>query len=56
VFYLTDPLTVCAGEDIQGSITCHPNDRNPRDLDIIIKHDFKGKFMQSANEQAYKLR
>jgi len=36
VFYLTDALTCEEGEKISGRLTCSPNDRNRRDLDIKI--------------------
>lgn len=41
VFYLTDVLTINAGEQIHGSISSAPNAQNPRDLDIEIGYDFK---------------
>mmetsp|Transcript_29368 Transcript_29368/g.28092 ORF Transcript_29368/g.28092 Transcript_29368/m.28092 type:complete len:373 (-) Transcript_29368:50-1168(-) len=56
VFYITDPITVCAGEEISGTIQCSPNDKNPRDLDITIKHAFQGKSMGSTGKQLYRLR
>ncbi|CAO3592151.1 unnamed protein product [Absidia cylindrospora] len=43
VFYTPNTLTVNKGETIQGTIACAPNDRNPRDLDIIIDYNFKGE-------------
>ena len=56
VFYITDPLTVCVGEEIHGKIKCNPNINNPRDLDIEISHKFEGKSMNSEGEQMYRLR
>ena len=56
VFYIPQPLTVHVGEEVQGSILCAPNDRNLRDLDIVIGHRFHGRAMQSENKQLYKLR
>jgi hypothetical protein len=41
---------------VSGTLTCAPNDRNLRDLDIVIAHRFQGRAMQSANKQLYKLR
>ncbi|THG98393.1 hypothetical protein EW026_g3779 [Hermanssonia centrifuga] len=38
VFYTPDTLTVSAGENITGELTCAPNARNPRDLDIAIEY------------------
>jgi len=40
VFYLPQPLTVHAGEEIHGTISCAPNDKNVRDLDITIAHKY----------------
>ena len=56
VFYITDPLTVCVGEEIHGKIKCNPNINNPRDLDIEISHKFGGKSMTSEGGQMYRLR
>jgi len=56
VFYLQDPLTVCAGEEIRGKITCSPNSKNPRDLDIKISVDFQGRYMTQKATQEYRLR
>ena len=56
VFYITDPLTVCVGEEIHGKIKCNPNINNPRDLDIEISHKFGGKSMASEGGQMYRLR
>ena len=43
IFYLKDTLTICAGETLEGSIACQPNQKNPRDLDIDLSIDFRGK-------------
>jgi len=56
VFYLQTPLTVCQGEEVRGTISCTPNDRNQRDLDITIVHGFSGKAGSSQGSQLYKLR
>lgn len=39
VFYLGDMATVKEKDNIEGVISCKPNEKNPRDLDIVI--DFK---------------
>lgn len=39
VFYLSDVLTVEAEEQVKGSLTCRPNDKNRRDLDIGIDYE-----------------
>ena len=56
VFYLTDTLTVHAGENITGQLTCVPNAKNPRDLDIGIKYELKGKNGEWEGEREYRLR
>jgi len=45
VFYLDDNLTVEAGEKLNGTLLCKPNDRNRRDLDVEIEYALE------ANEQ-----
>ncbi|KZO98777.1 protein arginine N-methyltransferase [Calocera viscosa TUFC12733] len=39
VFYTRDTLTVSEGEAIHGTLTCAPNARNNRDLDIVIEYE-----------------
>lgn len=36
VFYLTDAVTMESGEKLSGNLECRPNERNRRDLDIVI--------------------
>ena len=38
VFYLADVLTVEAGENVTGKLSCKPNQNNRRDLDIAIDY------------------
>lgn len=38
VFYLKDVLTVQQGETVGCSLTCSPNDKNRRDLDIKVEY------------------
>lgn len=38
VFYLADVLTVEAGENVAGKLSCRPNDKNRRDLDIAMDY------------------
>lgn len=47
VLYIDDVLTVQEGETISGHITCKPNAKNPRDLDIGLTYEFEGKHMAS---------
>ncbi|GJJ06270.1 type I protein arginine N-methyltransferaseRmt1 [Clathrus columnatus] len=39
VFYTPDKVTVSEGEQVTGSLTCTPNARNNRDLDITIEYN-----------------
>jgi hypothetical protein len=56
VFYLSEPLTVCAGEEINGEIQCRPNSKNPRDLDIDIKYTFSNRHVEVDMLQHFRLR
>lgn len=38
VFYLKNDLMASAGDHIKGRLTCSPNNRNPRDLDISLQY------------------
>ena len=38
VFYTIDPIPVLNGDFIQGTVKCAPNQRNNRDLDIVIEY------------------
>ncbi|KZT21407.1 S-adenosyl-L-methionine-dependent methyltransferase [Neolentinus lepideus HHB14362 ss-1] len=37
VFYTPSTITISAGDKIEGTLTCSPNKRNNRDLDITMK-------------------
>jgi protein arginine N-methyltransferase 1 len=56
LFYLKKHLTICEGETIDGVISCHPNQNNPRDLDINIKINFDGSQMNSKSSLDFRLR
>ena len=56
VFYLDNELVVSKGEVITGSIKVNRNSKNPRDLDVLIKTEFKGKDSQQSQERFYRLR
>ncbi|CAE7896572.1 PRMT1 [Symbiodinium sp. KB8] len=56
VFYLEDVLTVNPGEKLTGTLSCKPNDKNPRDLDIDVEYKFEGEFGSVQRKQPYKLR
>jgi hypothetical protein len=56
VFYLSEPLTVEAGEQVSGVLRCRPNGRNHRDLDIEIGYKLDGKLSKADTVQPYRLR
>lgn len=55
VFYLDDILTVNAKEVITGKISCAPNAKNPRDLDIVVDYEFDGSITQSSAKHVYRM-
>jgi len=57
IFYLDKPISVDEGEEITGSITCKPNPRNERDLDIALDINFDGAHSKIINKHVeYRLR
>lgn len=56
VFYLKDDITVFKGETLTGSIGCKPNPKNPRDLDITLEYDYKGKETKCHHSMEYRMR
>ncbi|BEI91319.1 uncharacterized protein CcaverHIS019_0401390 [Cutaneotrichosporon cavernicola] len=42
VFYTPETMTVSEGDVIKGELTCAPNARNNRDLDIVIDYEVEG--------------
>ncbi|XP_050300718.1 protein arginine N-methyltransferase 1 [Anthonomus grandis grandis] len=56
VFYFEDYMTVQKGEEIHGTFTMKPNNRNNRDLDFVIKLDFKGELCEVHEENRYRMR
>ncbi len=50
IFYLLDTLTICKGETIRGKISCKPNEKNNRDLDIQFKMTFNGTYTQIVDK------
>lgn len=57
ILYLQEPLTICAGETLTGELSCRPNRRNRRDLDIGLLLNFKGRYSKIENERfKYRLR
>ena len=56
ILYLDEPLTVCKGEMINGTMRVKKNDKNPRDLDIEVDTHFLGKFDQFTSTKSFRLR
>jgi len=56
VFYLEDVLSIRQNEVISGVLTCKPNQKNPRDLDITVDYEFNGSTMQTKGSQKYNMR
>jgi len=58
VFYTEDVLPLYKGEGIEGHIGCCPNEKNPRDMDIVISYTHKGGHSKqpTAYTQHYFLR
>lgn len=50
VFYLGDAVAVDEGDEIEGSISVKPNQKNPRDLDIVLSVKALGESAQGYTE------
>ncbi|KAI9888986.1 MAG: type I protein arginine N-methyltransferase Rmt1 [Vezdaea aestivalis] len=57
VFYIGDALTAEEGEVISGNLTCRPNDKNRRDLDIEIDYELltEDKKRMGGGKCSYKM-
>ncbi|KCV73279.1 protein arginine N-methyltransferase 1 [Fonticula alba] len=53
VLYIEDMLTIRRGEVVEGKLSCKPNARNPRDLDIVLSYEFDGAISQSKGTIEY---
>jgi protein arginine N-methyltransferase 1 len=56
VLYLPDVLIVNTGDSIDVEMSCAPNEKNPRDLDIVLAYSLKNNEGEWNNEHQYKLR
>ncbi|XP_059362747.1 protein arginine N-methyltransferase 8-B [Carassius carassius] len=56
VFYMEEYLTVKRGEEIVGTVSMKPNEKNARDLDFSFELDFKGQLCEAAIAHDYKMR
>ena len=50
MFYLKDAITICKGEKITGTLECRPNEKNERDLDVVIEYKFEGSMDTCTTE------
>jgi protein arginine N-methyltransferase 1 len=56
VFYLDDYITAKNGEEIIGTFTMKPNERNNRDLDFHVSVEFEGELSSCKESHNYKMR
>jgi protein arginine N-methyltransferase 1 len=49
-------MQVCEGEVISGTLSCKPNSKNPRDLDIELEYNFEGRNCEAHRKQSYRMR
>eukprot|EP01062_Namystynia_karyoxenos_P002052 TRINITY_DN10709_c2_g1_i1.p1 TRINITY_DN10709_c2_g1~~TRINITY_DN10709_c2_g1_i1.p1 ORF type:complete len:376 (+),score=143.56 TRINITY_DN10709_c2_g1_i1:81-1130(+) len=56
VFYVENPIPCHKGDCIKGKITCAPNARNHRDLDIVISGQHVGRQIRNSFQHEYRLR
>lgn len=56
IFYLPESLVICDQEKLSGCITCKPNRRNRRDLDIRISLAIDGQRNKNNLSMDYRLR
>ena len=56
VFYLDQEITIVKGEKLTGKLSCRPNAKNRRDLDITISYKHNGKWQQASGSMEYKMR
>jgi len=56
VFYLNEVLMLSPGDVVTGTLSAKPNSKNPRDMDIVITYEFKGKFNEVNVRQEFFLR
>ncbi|PVU95645.1 hypothetical protein BB561_001682 [Smittium simulii] len=55
VLYTRDTLTISKNDQIEGTLTCKPNNSNPRDLDITIDYKLEGKDTKHSETCNYTL-
>ena len=53
IVYIPEVLSMRRGEIMKGKMSCRPNARNPRDIDIHISYSFKGYYQETEAEKTY---
>eukprot|EP00245_Coleochaete_scutata_P011689 TRINITY_DN4388_c0_g1_i4.p1 TRINITY_DN4388_c0_g1~~TRINITY_DN4388_c0_g1_i4.p1 ORF type:complete len:307 (+),score=44.90 TRINITY_DN4388_c0_g1_i4:341-1261(+) len=56
VLYLEDVIAICEGEAITGTLSCKPNAKNNRDLDITVSYSYEGSREHFNRTQHYRMR
>ncbi|KAK9497992.1 hypothetical protein O3M35_003883 [Rhynocoris fuscipes] len=56
VFFIKESIPAMSGESIFGNFTLSRNEQNPRDLDITISYNIKGKHIVCSESNRYKMR
>lgn len=56
IFYLPDTVAICEDEKIVGELTCKPNQKNRRDLDIAVDISVDGQHTKMDRTIKYRLR
>ncbi|XP_050548912.1 protein arginine N-methyltransferase 1 [Daktulosphaira vitifoliae] len=56
VFYLDNYLTVKRNDEVYGTFSMSPNERNTRDLDFVIDVDFKNDVNDVTESNKYRMR
>jgi protein arginine N-methyltransferase 1 len=56
VFYTPSMIVVNKDETITGTLSCTPNAKNPRDLDIAIEYRFEGRDCSATERVAYNMK
>lgn len=56
VFYLDEYITAKKGEEVSGTFSMQPNEKNNRDLDFGIKVTFNGELSNVEEENTYRMR
>lgn len=56
VLYLEEALMITEGEEVTGTLSVAPNEKNNRDLDIRLEYSFQGKRGTARGRNEYRMR